>query len=89
MHYNFLHLYNRVVRFLVHKYPPSLTHMNSYSCTPLHLAANSGKTEVAGFLINEGAKVDARWEVLWRHDSTNKLINFCSDNICHINILAI
>ena len=33
--------------------------------TPLHLAAQYGRTEVADFLIQEGAKVDTRWEHLW------------------------
>ena len=52
--------YNRVVRFLVHKHPSSLTDEDKYKMTPLHLAAKHDRPEVAAFLISEGAKVDAR-----------------------------
>ena len=50
----------RVVRFLVHKYPPSLTDEDENGNTPLHLAALHGRIEVASFLIDKGAEVDAK-----------------------------
>ena len=54
-----------VVQFLVHKYPLCIAEKDSVGKTPLHLAAQYGRTEVAEFLIQEGAKVDTRWEHLW------------------------
>ena len=59
------HSYGSVVRFLVRKYPPSLTHVENDRNTPLHLALRHGRTDVAGFLIRKRAEVDARWEALW------------------------
>ena len=52
-----------VVRFLVNKYPPSLTDEDEHGNTPLHLAANHGWTEVANFLIHKGAEVEARYDL--------------------------
>ena len=49
------------VRFLVHKYPHSPTNEDEDGNTPLHLASCHGKTEAVDFLINNGAKVDARY----------------------------
>ena len=49
-----------VVCFLVHKYPPSITDKDGMGNTPLHLATQCGRNEVAEFLIQEGAKVDTR-----------------------------
>ena len=54
------YLYTRVVRFLVRKHPSSLTHVDIYLNTPLHLAVQHERTEVASFLIHEGANVDAK-----------------------------
>ena len=51
-------LYNRVVRFLVHKYPLSLDEVAEGN-TPLHLATHHRRTEVVGVLIREGADVAA------------------------------
>ena len=60
-----LTLYTRVIRFLAHKHPSSLTDGDRYNKTPLHLAALHGRTEVTDVLIHQGAEVDARWEALW------------------------
>ena len=40
-----LNLYIRVVRYLVHKYPPSLTVKDKEGNTALYLAAMSGSME--------------------------------------------
>ena len=61
----FLPILTRVVRVLVHKYPPSLTDEDENGNTPLHLAALNGRTEVVDFLIDEGAEVEARWAGSW------------------------
>ena len=54
----------RVVRVLVKKYPPSITELDENGNTALHLAALHGRTDVANFLIDEGAEVEARWVTL-------------------------
>ena len=61
---SFFHILFRVVRVLVHKHPSTLTDEDENGNTPLHLAALHGKTEVADFLIDEGAEVEARWVAL-------------------------
>ena len=64
-------LYNYIVykiymnQFLVRSHPPSINARDKIGNTPLHLASLHGRTEVACFLINKGAKVDIRWEILW------------------------
>ena len=65
MYYMYIpHLYTRVVQFLVHSHPPSINAREKFGNTPLHLASLHGRTEVARFLIKEGAKVDIRWGIL-------------------------
>lgn len=46
---------------LVRKYPPSIIDKDNVGNTPLHLATEHGRTEVADFLIEEGAEVDTRY----------------------------
>ena len=45
-------------------YPPSIMDKDNVDNTPLHLATECGRTEVAEFLIHEGANVATRWEHL-------------------------